>query len=813
MEAVLTARPDGGAADAVQILAARIHRADDAAARQLDVLDPVALDQGEVMAGAGVGPVDTRDHNIVAVDDIILIIRHAGGLPQHGPLLDTQLHVVLHLDIGDDVTTAVEGVVTGDNDGAAALTRDRVDGGLDLGGIIGEAVTHGSELRVGDLDRAVGKSEGVGVLGEVGEILDLEAVGHLHRAIGGLHGADEEGGEMGDYAVLQGEREGEVGAVGRNGVEELGTLKAFRPVGDGQLVEVDLRPRVGGVQLALDGDGLGIGEAGDHFSRVVVDGLLPLKGDGVEGDGTVRSAHRLHLEATEVAHGVGAGGEVGVDRLPITVRGHIHQHRMLGGVAVHGGGLEVDTELGGIGIILQTEEDGVLDVQSGAVGVTHGGGDGGGLEGGTRPVQGIDQRAVTGTLPQSDRAPGGHKPCQRAFGGKFQIRIGHLGGGGGVGVVELEVLELGGGVVALHRPDARGEIIPAGIGDLVDLDVVDIPDQTVVRYGELPVIPLVQLHRDSGLLPYGGGGPVDDTPHAGDLEDGIVLKEILLPVSKGIGHAHITVHRGTAVHLGNIQRKGVTGHRLLGGKLGHGGGADTRQDVLAVLHRLTPPADAPIGVGVLQIVIHFEALDAGGGIVALDAPVAPGQRVALGIGEGVEQLTVEVPLDAVLGHDHLEVVPLLETQLQALGRADMAVHARADTADTDQLADGIVLKEVLVAVRHLVGGTDTAVHGAVGVLHVDVELQIHIVGGIGVEKVQGIGAVADQHRLTVLIPDGPAIGQPACEGIRGGSRGNETDGRAAQKQRGQQEGGEFAIDVFHGGLLSGLSQRINMDEG
>ena len=62
-------------------------------------------------------------------------------------------------------------------------------------------------------------------------------------------------------------------------------------------------------------------------------------------------------------------------------------------------------------------------------------------------------------------------------------------------------------------------------------------------------------------------------------------------------------------------------------------------------------------------------------------------------------------------------MPLLRSQLVALAGADVAVGAIiAQSPDPNQLANRVVLKEVLRSVAQLESGTDIAVHRAEGVI-------------------------------------------------------------------------------------------------
>ena len=782
VDTALTARPDGGAVVAVQILTPRVVHADGTATRHLDVLLLGGQDEGVVMAEEDMGPVDPGDGHIVAPQKVVVIVGLTGGLPQDGPLLDAQLHVVLELEAGGNVASAVAGIVALQHHGTAALGVDVVDGGLYGGVIVGKAVALGTEPGVGDLDRQLGEGELVGVIREVAVVLHHEAVGDLDLPRGGGDGGNEQGGKAGDLIGLEGEGHRKVGAISLGGGRGGQSLQTLAPVVDLDLVELHRGILVDGVQLTLDGNGvlLAISQTGEDLTRVVVEGGLPLEGDGVDGDGTLGGSHGDDAEAAEVARGVLAGREVGVDRLKAASLPHRDGDAVVLAVAQDAVGLVVDLEGIGVGVVLHAEENGVLHRQLGAVGGAHGSLDGGGVQVGARATDGVDQLAV-GVL----HAPReGGEDLHRGGGGELQVAVLHgsqiLGGH----VIKGQPAQGGLGVGDGHRPAARGQHVSVGVlGYQHGLTVGQHPHLPVVE-GD-PQIPSAPLGQGKGGRGLGGLLAVQGAVQGQGPRGVAVLHRVGSAALCRIGYRQ-SGGVPQARQLG-VQIQGIQAHRLLGGQ-----GLAPREDVAAALGLALPAIGIPLGEGTREAVVHGHVLDMGGGVVALQGPRASRELFAVGVLDGEDEIVPDVPADVVLLQGDGKAVPRFVFEVDALGRADVLISAVDEAAHPRHLVHGVVLKEDLVVLHRVIGGTHVAVHGAPDAVHPDVEFQIgggH--GGLGGHLTEG-AATAHKDSLAADGLGGEAAQLPLRKGVGGscGGHGVDTaprDGSCQQRPR-QHEG-------------------------
>ena len=186
----------------------------------------------------------------------------------------------------------------------------------------------------------------------------------------------------------------------------------------------------------------------------------------------------------------------------------------------------------------------------------------------------------------------------------------------------------------------------------------------------------------------------------------------------------------------------------------------------------------------------------GGGVVALQGPRASRELFIVRILDGEDEVVPDVPADIVLLQGDGEAVPRLVFQINALGRSDVLISAVDEAAHPRHLVHGVVLKEDLVVLHRVIGGTHVAVHGALDAVYPYVEFQIgggH--GGFGGHLAEG-AATAHKDSLAVDGLGGEAAQLPLRKGVGGscGGHGVDTaprDGSCQQCPRQHQGQGLF----------------------
>lgn len=133
------------------------------AAGQLDIFGVVALDERIVMTGSGGCPIHAGNRNIMPADNVVIVFPCSGGLPQHGAFFYAKVYVILELDVGNNVASAVVRVIAGNHYRSAAFGGYMVDCRLNGRSVVGKSVACGAEARVRCIDRVIRKLEGIGV--------------------------------------------------------------------------------------------------------------------------------------------------------------------------------------------------------------------------------------------------------------------------------------------------------------------------------------------------------------------------------------------------------------------------------------------------------------------------------------------------------------------------------------------------------------------------------------------------------------------------------------------------------------------------
>ena len=569
VESVFTACPNGRTANTIQVFATCIHRTDDTTTCDANITHTVTLDERQVVARASVCPVHTGDHNIVTINNIILIFSHTRRLPQHSTLFNTQLHIVLHLDVGNDVASAVERVITGHNNRTTTLGRYIVNGCLNLCGIVSKGITHSTKLCICDVYSQIGQIKSIGIFREITIVFYLETVRYLHLAVICFNRADEQGREVGDFAVFQAKVETKISTIGCGRGHGGQTINALCIVGNSQLIKIDFLACIRSIQRACDGYGfiVLVSHTKCHLAGIIINSVLTLKSNGVNGDRALSNTYGLNLEATEIACHIRASREVGIYRFPTAIGGYIYQYRVFFCVTADGRCLEVYTKLRGIRVVFQTNKQGVLNCQISTVGIPRGGHDGGGLHITVFPIQGEHQSTVICTIAKSNATIVSQETCDSICGSEFQIQACHFGSRGGVIIKKFQVLDLGGGIVGLNCPNTRGEVIAISIIQFIHGIAVNGPNNSVVGNDDFHFVPIA-LGKFKGFFSTNGGGcTADNATNTDNLEYRVILKEILLSIRKGERNAHVTVHRGTIFKHRHIQAQSVLGDSFFGGQL------------------------------------------------------------------------------------------------------------------------------------------------------------------------------------------------------------------------------------------------------
>ena len=722
VESVFTSCPNGRTADTIQVFATCIYGTDDTTTRDTNVTHTVTLDERQVVARASVCPVHTGNYNVVTINNVVLIISHARGLPQHCPLFNTQLYIVLHLDIGNDVASAIEGVITGHNNCTTTLGRHIVNSRLNLCGIVSKGITDSTKLCICDVYSQIGQIKGIGIFREITIVFYLETVRYLHLAVICFNRADEQGREVGDFAVLQTKVETKISTIGSGRGHGGQTIDALCIIVNSQFVKIDFLACIGSIQRTCDGYCLIIfvSEARNNLAGIIINSVLTLKGNGINGDRALGGTYGFNLKATEITRHVGTSREVGVYRFPTAVRCDINQNRVFFCVTADGRCLEVNAKLRGIGIIFQTDKQGILNCQVSTVGVPRGSHDGGGLQIAAVTAEGVHQSTVTSTVTQTNATIGCQEACESIRRSEFQIHTGHFRSRGGVIIKKFQVFDLGGGIVALDGPNARGEIITISITELIHGVAVDGPKNGVVGNDDFHLVPIA-LGKFKGFFSTNGGGyTIDDATNTDNLEYRVVFKEILLSVSKGERNTHVTVHRGTILNHRHIQTQSILGDSFFGGQLCHIHTSIAGQDVFAVYLFNTPTVPlVPFGISIVSGIVQFNVFETNRGVVTLDVPLTTCQGVRFGIGNGVQEFIVEVPLHIVVIQYYLVMVPL--TRCKRHGLTYKGVITGTNTADSYHFSDRVVLEEILRAIGHFVSRTDATVNCTVDTVDVDVK--------------------------------------------------------------------------------------------
>ena len=542
--------------------------------------------------------------------------------------------------------------IGGGADGGGALDtdvfRDDVEGLATIG--IGEGVVDADVVAVGVLADGIDHH----VAGILGGLVEGEGVGEIVERRGGVVTLDRRERGVVFLAGVGGAGDGDVFAVGGGvDLEVEGHIDGAGAVGQGfQLRHPDTEEDrlAGGDVIGNREGGVGGGGAGDVDGDVVAIGgdAEGVRGEGLN-DGVERGVVRNDVGVLSDGDGEGVAG-AGDDDAGVAgtaVDGDAIQARRGGApgegdvaVAIEGGVADGIAQVGGAVSDERGRREGVFPPRIGGLGGVVGGRDAVAEANLTIGRIGVVARDVEEELLLGEGGGGG-----AADGGGVRIIKGSGEGGGDIALLDLRV-------VAGHRGDAGGNLLPGGSGGVV------VFDPEAAGGGELGG----GEGGDSGAIGRGEGGRVDALVEnafiiGSDIADG---EGVTVDGDIGIGVTRVVLRL-----IGRIAGEGENrgGEALVGGnRAGRDHGEGETVDVVAE-DGLIVPID---GVG-----------QVGGEVAGTDhIDEAHGQRViadrALVEGDGgVGRLRlglVRFQGDAVLQAGPLEVHVQLEVRPLARGR-------------------------------------------------------------------------------------------------------------------------------------------------